>query len=69
LTYHIRQQEQKENQYQLANPSHLETVGSIIEGITSLFKQDRYFPMIFLKSTPIAVHMQMLLLQGTSEYS
>ena len=37
------------------NPSHLETVGAIIEGITRA-KQDKYFPDDFSKVLPIAVH-------------
>ncbi|TRX33468.1 2-oxoglutarate dehydrogenase E1 component [Flavobacterium sp. ZT3R18] len=37
------------------NPSHLETVGAIIEGITRA-KQDKYFPNDFSKVLPIAVH-------------
>ena len=37
------------------NPSHLETVGAVIEGITRA-KQDRYFPDDFSKVLPIAVH-------------
>jgi 2-oxoglutarate dehydrogenase E1 component len=37
------------------NPSHLETVGAIIEGITRA-KQDHYFPDNFSKVLPIAVH-------------
>jgi 2-oxoglutarate dehydrogenase E1 component len=37
------------------NPSHLETVGSVIEGITRA-KQDRYFPNDTSKVLPIAVH-------------
>ena len=37
------------------NPSHLETVGAIIEGITRA-KQDRYFPDDFSKVLPIALH-------------
>jgi 2-oxoglutarate dehydrogenase E1 component len=37
------------------NPSHLETVGAVIEGITRA-KQDRYFPNDFSKVLPIAVH-------------
>jgi 2-oxoglutarate dehydrogenase E1 component len=37
------------NQYQFsANPSHLETVGAVIEGITRA-KQDKYFPNDFSK--------------------
>jgi 2-oxoglutarate dehydrogenase E1 component len=36
------------------NPSHLETVGAVIEGITRA-KQDKYFPNDFSK-VPIAVH-------------
>ncbi len=37
------------------NPSHLETVGAVIEGITRA-KQDRLFPNYFSKVLPIAVH-------------
>jgi len=37
------------------NPSHLETVGAVIEGITRA-KQDRYFPEDFSKVLPIALH-------------
>ncbi len=37
------------------NPSHLETVGAVIEGITRA-KQDRYFPDDFSKVLPIAFH-------------
>lgn len=37
------------------NPSHLETVGAVIEGITRA-KQDRYFPNDPSKVLPIAVH-------------
>ncbi|TDD99413.1 2-oxoglutarate dehydrogenase E1 component [Flavobacterium cellulosilyticum] len=37
------------------NPSHLETVGAVIEGITRA-KQDMYFPNDFSKVLPIAVH-------------
>ena len=37
------------------NPSHLETVGAVIEGITRA-KQDHYFPEDFSKVLPIAVH-------------
>ncbi len=37
------------------NPSHLETVGAVIEGITRA-KQDNYFPDDFSKVLPIAVH-------------
>ena len=37
------------------NPSHLETVGAVIEGITRA-KQDKYFPEDFSKVLPIAVH-------------
>ncbi|NMH28678.1 2-oxoglutarate dehydrogenase E1 component [Flavobacterium silvaticum] len=37
------------------NPSHLETVGGVIEGITRA-KQDRYFPNDASKVLPIAVH-------------
>lgn len=37
------------------NPSHLETVGAVIEGITRA-KQDKYFPEDFSKALPIAVH-------------
>lgn len=37
------------------NPSHLETVGAVIEGITRA-KQDRLYPNDFSKVLPIAVH-------------
>lgn len=37
------------------NPSHLETVGAVIEGIARA-KQDRYFPNDTTKVLPIAVH-------------
>ncbi len=37
------------------NPSHLETVGAVIEGI-SRAKQDKYYPDNFSKVLPIAVH-------------
>ncbi|MGH2664579.1 2-oxoglutarate dehydrogenase E1 component [Flavobacterium sp.] len=37
------------------NPSHLETVGAVIEGIARA-KQDKYFPNDFSKVLPIAVH-------------
>ena len=37
------------------NPSHLETVGAVIEGIARA-KQDNYFPDDFSKVLPIAVH-------------
>ena len=37
------------------NPSHLETVGAVIEGI-SRAKQDKYYPEDFSKVLPIAVH-------------
>ncbi|MCG9791694.1 2-oxoglutarate dehydrogenase E1 component [Flavobacterium algicola] len=37
------------------NPSHLETVGAVIEGITRA-KQDKYFEDDFSKVLPIAVH-------------
>jgi len=37
------------------NPSHLETVGAVIEGITRA-KQDRNYPNDFSKVLPIAVH-------------
>ncbi len=37
------------------NPSHLETVGAVIEGITRA-KQDKYFPNDFSRVLPIAVH-------------
>jgi 2-oxoglutarate dehydrogenase E1 component len=37
------------------NPSHLETVGAVIEGITRA-KQDKYFPNEISKVLPIAVH-------------
>ncbi len=37
------------------NPSHLETVGAVIEGITRA-KQDRHFPDDFSKVLPISIH-------------
>lgn len=37
------------------NPSHLETVGAVIEGIARA-KQDKHFPNDFSKVLPIAVH-------------
>ncbi|WP_294819837.1 2-oxoglutarate dehydrogenase E1 component [uncultured Flavobacterium sp.] len=37
------------------NPSHLETVGAVIEGIARA-KQDRYYPDNFSKVLPIALH-------------
>jgi 2-oxoglutarate dehydrogenase E1 component len=37
------------------NPSHLETVGAVIEGITRA-KQDHYYPDDFSKVLPIALH-------------
>lgn len=37
------------------NPSHLETVGAVIEGITRA-KQDHYYPDDFSKVLPIAIH-------------
>ncbi len=37
------------------NPSHLETVGAVVEGITRA-KQDQYFPNDFSKVLPIVVH-------------
>jgi 2-oxoglutarate dehydrogenase E1 component len=37
------------------NPSHLETVGAVIEGIARA-KQDKYFPDDFSKVLPIALH-------------
>lgn len=37
------------------NPSHLETVGALVEGITRA-KQDRYFPDDFSKIIPLIVH-------------
>jgi 2-oxoglutarate dehydrogenase E1 component len=37
------------------NPSHLETVGAVIEGIARA-KQEKYFPNDFSKVLPIAVH-------------
>jgi 2-oxoglutarate dehydrogenase E1 component len=37
------------------NPSHLETVGAVIEGIARA-KQDKYYPNDFSKVLPIAVH-------------
>jgi 2-oxoglutarate dehydrogenase E1 component len=37
------------------NPSHLETVGAVVEGITRA-KQDRHYPEDFAKVLPIVVH-------------
>ncbi len=37
------------------NPSHLETVGAVVEGITRA-KQDRHYPSEFSKVLPIVVH-------------
>lgn len=37
------------------NPSHLETVGAVVEGITRA-KQDKYFPEDYSKVLPIVVH-------------
>ncbi len=37
------------------NPSHLETVGAVVEGITRA-KQDKYYPNDFSKVLPIIVH-------------
>tara|TARA_R110002073_G_scaffold56835_6_gene144398 strand:- start:28961 stop:31720 length:2760 start_codon:yes stop_codon:yes gene_type:complete len=37
------------------NPSHLETVGAVVEGITRA-KQDKYYPEDFSKVLPIVVH-------------
>ncbi|GIJ93771.1 2-oxoglutarate dehydrogenase subunit E1 [Capnocytophaga stomatis] len=37
------------------NPSHLETVGAVIEGITRA-KQDKYYPNDIKKALPIAIH-------------
>ena len=37
------------------NPSHLETVGAVVEGITRA-KQDKYYPDDFSKVLPIIVH-------------
>jgi 2-oxoglutarate dehydrogenase E1 component len=45
------------------NPSHLETVGAVIEGITRA-KQDKYFPNDFSKVLPIAVHGDAAVAQG-----
>jgi 2-oxoglutarate dehydrogenase complex dehydrogenase (E1) component-like enzyme len=45
----------------LANPSHLETVGAVIEGITRA-KQDKYFPNDFSK-VPLLQFTVMPLLQ------
>lgn len=56
LTADRRTQNGKSIQINLApNPSHLETVGAVIEGITRA-KQDRYFPNDAKKVLPIAVH-------------
>lgn len=56
LTSDRRTQSGKSININLApNPSHLETVGAVIEGITRA-KQDRYFPDDFSKVLPIALH-------------
>ncbi len=56
LTSEIKTQSGKKININLApNPSHLETVGAVIEGIARA-KQDKYFPDDFSKVLPIAVH-------------
>jgi 2-oxoglutarate dehydrogenase E1 component len=56
LTADRRTQSGKSININLApNPSHLETVGAVIEGITRA-KQDKYFPDDFSKVLPIALH-------------
>jgi 2-oxoglutarate dehydrogenase E1 component len=59
----IKQQEQGRKSISTwPNPSHLETVGAVIEGITRA-KQDKYFPNDFSK-VPIAVHGDAALQEG-----
>ncbi|MDD2985462.1 2-oxoglutarate dehydrogenase E1 component [Flavobacterium sp.] len=56
LTADIKTKSGKSININLApNPSHLETVGAVIEGITRA-KQDKYYPNDFSKVLPIAVH-------------
>ncbi|HEX9981333.1 MAG TPA: 2-oxoglutarate dehydrogenase E1 component [Flavobacterium sp.] len=56
LTADRRTQSGKSINVNLApNPSHLETVGAVIEGIARA-KQDHYFPDDFSKVLPIALH-------------
>ncbi len=56
LTSEIKTKSGKKININLApNPSHLETVGAVIEGIARA-KQDKYFPDDFSKVLPIAVH-------------
>lgn len=56
LTSDRRTQSGKSININLApNPSHLETVGAVIEGITRA-KQDHYFPEDISKVLPIALH-------------
>ena len=56
LTADIKTKSGKKININLApNPSHLETVGAVIEGITRA-KQDKYYPNDFSKVLPIAVH-------------
>jgi 2-oxoglutarate dehydrogenase E1 component len=56
LTADIKSKSGKNININLApNPSHLETVGAVIEGITRA-KQDKYYPNDFSKVLPIAVH-------------
>lgn len=51
----VTQSGKKINMNLAPNPSHLETVGAVIEGIARA-KQDRYFPDDFSKVLPIALH-------------
>ncbi len=51
----VTDSEKKINLNLAPNPSHLETVGAVIEGITRA-KQDRNYPNDFSKVLPIAVH-------------
>ena len=62
VKYHLGQTSEKitENGQKMIinlapNPSHLETVGAVIEGITRA-KQDNYYPDDFSKVLPIAIH-------------
>jgi 2-oxoglutarate dehydrogenase complex dehydrogenase (E1) component-like enzyme len=43
----------------LPNPSHLETVGAVIEGITRA-KQDKYFPNDFSKNSLLQFTVMLL---------
>ncbi|MFJ1474472.1 2-oxoglutarate dehydrogenase E1 component [Capnocytophaga cynodegmi] len=51
----ITQSGKKINLNLAPNPSHLETVGAVIEGITRA-KQDNFFPSDIKKALPIAIH-------------